>query len=87
MRFWLITFNVTLGIDRSSLHNDFFQFVRSLFEMYKQFFSWIFFLFAQVQHRLKLCGILFLKKNFVCFRLPTDPIKTFASEIYIMDFK
>ena len=28
-----------------------------------------------------------LKKNIVCFRFPTDPIKTCATQIYFMDFK
>ena len=27
-----------------------------------------------------------LKKNIVCFRFPTDPIKTCATQIYFMDF-
>ena len=26
------------------------------------------------------------KKNIVCFRFPTDPIKTCATQIYFMDF-
>ena len=28
-----------------------------------------------------------LKKNIVCFRFPTDPIKTCATQIYFMDFQ
>ena len=27
------------------------------------------------------------KKNIVCFRFPTDPIKTCATQIYFMDFQ
>ena len=27
------------------------------------------------------------KKNIVCFRFPTDPVKTCATQIYFMDFK
>ena len=27
-----------------------------------------------------------LKKNIVCFRFPTDPIKTCVTQIYFMDF-
>ena len=34
---------------------------------------------------LRLC--LGLKKNIVCFRFPTDPIKTCATQIYFMDFQ
>ena len=28
-----------------------------------------------------------LKKNIVCFRFPTDPIKTCATQIYFMDYQ
>ena len=28
-----------------------------------------------------------IKKNIVCFRFPTDPIKTCATQIYFMDLK
>ena len=27
------------------------------------------------------------KKNIVCFRFPTDPVKTCATQIYFMDFQ
>ena len=27
------------------------------------------------------------KKNIVCFRFPTDPIKTCATQIYLIDFQ
>ena len=39
---------------------------------------------------LQTTGLLYklgLKKNIVCFRFPTDPIKTCATQIYFMDFQ
>ena len=32
------------------------------------------------------CSAIRPKKNIVCFRFPTDPIKTCATQIYFMDF-
>ena len=46
----------------------------------------------QFQTKIKLCihniyRSLGLEKNIVCFRFPTDPIKTCATQIYFMGFK